>query len=501
MPAPNPPPVPPAAAPAATRRPVRLRWQAALRVLLLGALAGTMVGTIAGSIAGASPPVLAAGSDGTAAPASAVPGLAQRHLDPGFWIARHPDPHALRWTADRVAAHNARLLALDPSMHDLARLPAALPGAEVARRIRALSRRPAAPRFDGDGAQIDAAALDALAQALALDAIADSVPLRWALVVERAPLRTFPTRLRAHSAPGDADIDRFQESAEFPGTPLAVLHDSADGAWSFVLSPRYGAWVERRFLAEGPRATVLGYAAREPFRVVAGAKPRTVFNPDEPRVSELQLDMGVRLPVAAPGADGRIHGQHAHAAWPVELPVREADGSLAFAPALLPRHAGVSDGHLPHTAGNVIAQAFAFLGERYGWGHDYNGRDCSGFVSEVYASMGVALPRNTSDQSRSPALDHDAFDASTTPADREAALARLQVGDLVFVPGHVMLVIGQLDGAPWVIHDIHGGGVLEADGSVRRLGLNAVSVTPLLPLAFDDGTRYTERMTAIVRLR
>ena len=44
-----------------------------------------------------------------------------------------------------------------------------------------------------------------------------------------------------------------------------------------------------------------------------------------------------------------------------------------------------------------------FLGERYGWGHRYNGRDCSGFVSEVYQSMGVQLPRNTSDQSVSPA--------------------------------------------------------------------------------------------------
>jgi cell wall-associated NlpC family hydrolase len=487
MPAPDPHRLPPATAPTAAGRGVRWQWQAAALLALFAC-----------AIAGAS---TAARADGTATGASTVPGVGQRHLDPAFWVARLPRPHAPRWTGDQVDAHNARLLALDPSMHDLDRLPAALPGDEVARRVRALSRRPAGPRFDGHGAPLDAAAFDALERMLALDDIADSVPLRWALVVERAALRTFPTRMRAHSAPGEADIDRFQESALFPGTPLAIVHASRDGAWAFVLSSRYAAWIERRHLAEGPRDAVLAYPRRSPFRVVTGAKPRTVFNPDEPRVSELQLDMGVRLPAAAPDGNGRIHGQHAQAGWAVELPVRGADGSLGFAPALLPRQAGVADGYLPHTAANLIAQAFAFLGERYGWGHDYNGRDCSGFVSEVYASMGIALPRNTSDQSRSPALDHEAFDASTTPADREAALARLQVGDLVFVPGHVMLVIGQLDGAPWVIHDIHGGGVLEADGSVRRLGLNAVSVTPLLPLAFDDGTRYTERMTAIVRLR
>jgi cell wall-associated NlpC family hydrolase len=458
-----------------------------------------MLALLAGALAGA---CAVARADDTLVPAYAVPGVEERHLDPASWIARLATPHAPRWTGDQVDAHNARLLALDPSMHDLERLPGAMPGTEVARRIGALSRRPAAARFAGDGALIDPAAFDALERTLALEAIGGTVTLRWALVVDRADLRTFPTRMRAHSAPGDVDIDRFQESALFPGTPVAILHASRDGEWAFVLSPRYGAWIQRRHLAEGPRESVLGYPRRSPFRVITGAKPRTVFNPDEPRVSELQLDMGVRVPAASTQGNRHVHRQHAQAGLPVELPVREADGSLAFAPALLPRQAGVADGYLPHTAANVISQAFAFLGERYGWGHDYNGRDCSGFVSEVYASMGIALPRNTSDQSRSPALDHDSFDAATTPAARAAALDALDVGDLVFVPGHVMLVIGHVDGAPWVIHDIHGGGVLPPGGGpVRRLGLNGVAVTPLLPLAFDDGTRYTERMTAIVRLR
>ena len=57
----------------------------------------------------------------------------------------------------------------------------------------------------------------------------------------------------------------------------------------------------------------------------------------------------------------------------------------------------------------MLHQSFKFLGERYGWGHSYNARDCSGFVSEVYRSFGVQLPRNTRDQGVSPALDRIAF--------------------------------------------------------------------------------------------
>src|SRR3546814_6380766 len=72
---------------------------------------------------------------------------------------------------------------------------------------------------------------------------------------------------------------------------------------------------------------------------------------------------------------------------------------------LLQKNADSASDYLPLTRANIIRQGFRFLGERYGWGHGYNGRDCSGFVSEVYRSMGVQLPRNTSDQSVSPALD------------------------------------------------------------------------------------------------
>src|SRR3546814_7378157 len=88
---------------------------------------------------------------------------------------------------------------------------------------------------------------------------------------------------------------------------------------------------------------------------------------------------------------------------------------------------------------NLIRQAFKFLGERYGWGHSYGTRDCSGFVSEIYRSFGVQLPRNTSAQSVSPALNRLAFDAGDSRDKRMEAASGLQVGDLVYIPGHVMM--------------------------------------------------------------
>ena len=114
--------------------------------------------------------------------------------------------------------------------------------------------------------------------------------------------------------------------------------------------------------------------------------------------------------------------------------------------------------------------------------------------------MGLDLPRNTRDQSVSPALDPRAFGAADTPAARRAFVRALDVGDLVYIPGHVMMVIGSLDGEPWVIHDTTGITYRGADGRLSREKLNGVSVTPLLPLVFDGKNTYVERMTSVVHL-
>ena len=436
------------------------------------------------------------------ATSTGVPGVESEQLEPGFWIAQLPTPDRVLMDTAAIAAQNAALLREDDSLYRVDALPDTLSRSQVRGWIEGISRKPEAPRFDAAGAPIAAAVFDGMVRELALDAIPESQATRFGLVVRRASLRSFPNALRVFSRAGDHDIDRFQESALFPGTPVAIAHASADGQWLFVVSPRYAAWIEAAAVAEGPRARVFDYVARaEAGRIVTGAKVLTVHTIEAPRVSELQLDMGVRLSLLPMPADGLVNGQHAHAAWIVELPVREPDGSLGFSPALLQRNTDTAPAPLALTEATLIRQAFKFLGERYGWGHGYNGRDCSGFVSEIYASMGVLLPRNTSDQSVSPALRRTVLGPGVSTAERRAAIDALQVGDLIYIPGHVMMMLGRIDGRPYVIHDTNGGTVADGQGGLRSLRLNGVSVTPLEPLRFDGEASYIDRATNIVHLR
>jgi hypothetical protein len=286
----------------------------------------------------------------------------------------------------------------------------------------------------------------------------------------------------------------------FPGTPVVIAHASEDGEWLFVVSPLYAAWVEKRYVAAGSGPEIFDYWRKTPYLVVTGATVRTAFTPQRPEISQLQLDMGVRVPVLADWpADRPVNGQHPYTAHVIELPMRDNDGELRFVPALLPKTADVAAGYLPLTYANLLKQAFKFLGERYGWGHSYNARDCSGFVSEIYRSFGVQMPRNTRDQGVSPAPNRISFTALDGHEKRLAALRKVQVGDLIYVPGHVMMVIGFDRDMPYVIHDTAGVSYRNGD-TIDRVQLNGVSVTPLLPLLLDEGQPLIDRIYSIRRI-
>ena len=461
--------------------------------ILASALALALLAVPAASARDAAPATLPV-------PAHGVIGVQDAYFSPAFWVSRLQQPDQVLMDRAAIAAQNAELVRADKSMHDLRALPATLDRATVAGWIQDLSERPERERFDVDGKPVPAATLDALMANLAIDAIPASQATRYGMVLERAALRTFPTALRVFSSAGDTDIDRFQESALFPGTPVVIAHASADGEWLFVVSPRYAAWIAADAVAEGGRDAVFAHADKSPYRVVTGGKVETVFTREQPQLSELQLDMGVRVPLADVPLDETVNGQHPYSSWIVELPLRGGDGRLAFAPALLQKIADSQADYLPLTRANLINQAFKVLGERYGWGHSYNARDCSGFVSEIYRSMGVQLPRNTSAQSVSPAFERVHFERGDSRDKRMAAVEALDVGDLIYIPGHVMMYVGEIDGMPYVIHDTNGGSYLGADGQLHSMHLNGVSLTPLLPLRFGKDRDYVDSITNIVRV-
>jgi hypothetical protein len=425
-------------------------------------------------------------------------------LTPEYWIAKTDRAVEALHPPGWIEAFNATSIATDPHLVDLPCYPGTVSGAELRRLIESVSKPHETPLYfhdDHGGRRLEAADYDRYRERMALDEIPEFVRVRFGLILQRTNMRSWPTREFVFRSPETRDLDRFQENGLFPGEAVAVLHESADGKWLFVRSYNYHAWVRRQRVVLGERDVVMGYAQSEPFLVVTGARASTNFNPVDSSVSEIVLDMGARLPLTKPEQlPAHVDGQNPVASFAVQLPVCRDDGRLDFKTVLIARGQDVGEGYLPPSRENAIRQAFKFLGERYGWGHSYNARDCTGLVLEVYRSMGILLPRNSSQQGSSPIGDNIRFGPDAGDAERMRALRRCAAGDLLYTPGHVMMLLGFERDEPWVIHDMSGSGWVDEKGEPVEGVMNGVAVTPLTTTQVTPKETYFEQLYAIKKI-
>ncbi|GAA5524437.1 hypothetical protein Maes01_00994 [Microbulbifer aestuariivivens] len=440
------------------------------------------------------PQVPAAGGDGTFI--SDVPGVREEMLSPSFWISRLQQD-SVRLDRKAIRQFNAVNFARGEYLHPLSQFPQSLPRQRVLELLDGISRPASAPRYHVNGSLVSDDDYRQWEAAVQRDRLPAQIKVKWGLAVQRASMRSYPTDTRIYKHPDDTDLDRLQETGVFPGQRLALLHESADGKWWFALNYHYAAWVPKSAVAVGERAVIERWHAAGPRLTVTGSQVRTNYNPVDPRTSEVVLDMGVTLPLLTAGEVGHsINGQNPYASYVVNLPVRDEDGALEFAPTLIARSRDVSVGSLEYRPALVLQQAFKFLGERYGWGHDYNGRDCTGFVGEVYKSFGIFMPRNSGQQGRSAFAPTRRLDDASREQ-KLSALEELQVGDLIYIPGHVMMFIGHVDGEPYVIHDVTGLSYKDGQGDFYKGTLSGVSVTPLTPLWLGRSQDFVDSIYAI----
>jgi len=285
---------------------------------------------------------------------------------------------------------------------------------------------------------------------------------RPAIAVANTNLRAIPTldhRLGPPGRPGQGyPFDMLQVSALWIGTPVLVDHVSRDGAWALVETAIAPGWVRTQDLAFVDDAFIAQYTAR-PFAAVirenvslgAGASAGVGA------VLPVEETDGVRLKISVPTAGP---GNRAATAG-VWLTQGEA--------ALLP---------LAATSANIARTVNQMLGQPYGWGGLDGKRDCSAATRDALAPFGVWLPRNSSAQAKSGSFISL---EGMSPEEKEQTILRNGVpfSTLVWMPGHILLYIGQYKGHPIVFHNVWGMRTLEPGGGEGRRVIGKAVITTL----------------------
>ena len=277
-------------------------------------------------------------------------------------------------------------------------------------------------------------------------------------------MRGAPTASPLLWAPDRPAFDTLQWSLLSPGEPVALLHTSADGAWGFVQTPCYRGWVPLDRLGLADRDIVESFVRPRDFVVVHSVPMK---------IGGQAIHPGMVLPLLEEGR-GRFC---------LQLPRRGPGGALRLAAVRVEVAPELHRGYVPLTRRRLITQAFRFLGLPYRWG----GLDCSQFVQWVFRPFGILLPRNSAQQAkigrRIATLSPDGSDG-----ERPGALRRARAGTtLLFLPGHIMLFLGLLDGRAYAIHAIHRYQDVDEAGRERSVYLDRVTVTDL-----DRGARHPD---------
>lgn len=421
-----------------------------------------------------------------------IPGITSEMLSADWWISRTKDPDRVIADSIKLETYRKTLLSECPVCFDLWNDSEEIRSEILKSEIQKLSSVPAKERYMNNQLLTEEY-FNSLLQNLNLAQIEQTVRIRYGICVRRTEMRTFPVSDRVFSEKDDYEFDRFMETAVYPLEPMRILHESTDGKWYFARIYNYQAWIPAADVAAGEKEDIYSLSEPKNFLVVTGKKAFTGFNPDFPELSELQLDMGVKIPLCSTSEIFEsLNGQSTYCNYVVKMPFRNSAGMLEIKNCLIPYSEEVRRGYLPLTRRNIIAQAFRFLGQRYGWGGMFNTRDCSAFIMDIYRSMGLWLPRNASEQGKlAPGTAHELTE-EMNPEEKKKIFDNLPAGSPVYMSGHAMMYLGKVSDDYFIIHDFSSVTLKDEKSELKSMRVRSVAITPLLNTFLSSGKPYID---------
>lgn len=295
------------------------------------------------------------------------------------------------------------------------------------------------------------------------------------LIVEPTQLYCTATQTTIVSASSrDVAFDRNLCTTLHPGEMVRMLARAEAGRWSLVHAGHTAGWIRGGVSERLDEATRLAWRAAD--RVWS-------LRDDVTTDGGVSVPLGVGLPLVE-GREDRL------VVW-----VAGRDGPVEDT---LATSAAVSRGAAPLQRRAVIATALAHVGAPYGWGGREGHRDCSQFLRDVFLPYGVELPRHSSTQADAGFTTVDV--AGWTAEAKHAAIAEHGARGLVleYMPGHVMLDLGERDGRRFSISAIAEFVVPCADGVGETLHrIDRVAVTDLETGRGSSRGAFIDRITKL----
>ncbi len=416
----------------------------------------------------------------------AVPGVPAEVEYADYWIRNAADPDAVILTPEKIAEFNAGNPQNGEGVIDVLSMPAEVDGVEIRSYMSESARRLlGADLFVAEGIPLERADRDRIAALMDTAAVPDVIEPVFGMTLRRVQGRNWPTIIPLMRENGSMEFDATVGSALDMAQPVALLHTSSDGRWSYVRNSMYTCWLPSDALAFGDMA-VIRELEDDSNPVVAVGHRVSVYPTPESGAALGDIQMGSYLPIRTAGTDF----------FEVLIPGRGERNELIVRRGYVRRSSDVHLGYLPYTLRNVYRQCFTLFGRRYGWAGMFEERDCSRFVMDVFRCFGFKLPRTSG-----ALLEASKASLDLSPYNRVTRLGLINSSPpgITFLgwPGHIMLYLGSVMDTPYVIQATYARGEPDSGGGTVRHRMARVIVGDLL---MDEGTQSGARIDRLTRL-
>ncbi len=376
---------------------------------------------------------------------SVLPHTERAMKTPGFWISRHPSPDQVILEPEKIAELNARIQNDLKLTKDMTQFPDTISGDELLKSLRLkFEELKAKGYFAASGEEASLLFFQDVESNLNLTSVPGVIEPQFGFVLHYANQRFLPMDDGLYAVSGDLDFDELQNNALEVGTSVAILHKSFDGHWFYIQGPASDGWVEAKNIILCALNDIQDYLGSESLAVVV--KPKADIFLDEPLTQYYDYaQMGTRFP--------KEKKQGVSNAVAVKIPFRREDGRFIFKTVYLGKE-DINDGDLPYTARTIYKQAFQLLNQPYGWGGMYGEQDCSRFLQEIFATVGIHLPRDSKDQAKV-GIGIAQFDDKSKDDEKIKFFSKAAGGKSVLtMKGHILLYLGMVDNRPYAIHAV-----------------------------------------------
>jgi hypothetical protein len=276
-------------------------------------------------------------------------------------------------------------------------------------------------------------------------------------------------------------FDYLQMSAVWVGTPLYILGETRDHAWTLVLTPDFIGWVESNGIAHASNDFIKEWQDTAKKNLAAITKTQASLVDDKGKFLQYSYVGSI-----FPAEKSKEHKGQTKILFPLADKNHNATTArIKLEPtqyALMP---------LPVTPEHLASLFATLAGRPYGWGNLYFYNDCSAELKNLFTPFGIWLPRHSSNQIHAGKI----VDMTNTPPEQRITYLMAnghKLMTLVYIGGHIFLYLGNYanpnrsDQAlmPMTYQDMWG---LSPKPAVRRAVIGKAVFFPLL-LQYPEDT-------------